>query len=95
MGADLQMPPIIVDIAKMANTSKSTVSRYLNGGKVRAFIAKRIEDAIRKLKYKPDVSAGLLVLNKTNVISVVLDDISNIYYSCVLAGVQAVASRYG
>jgi DNA-directed RNA polymerase specialized sigma54-like protein len=26
------MTPIIIDIAKMTNTSKSTVSRYLNGG---------------------------------------------------------------
>ncbi|MCM8900110.1 LacI family transcriptional regulator [Caldicoprobacter algeriensis] len=89
------MSPTIIDIAKMANTSKSTVSRYLNGGKVRASTAKRIEEAIRKLKYKPNVNARRLVLNKTNVIGVVVDDISNIYYSGVLAGIQAVASQYG
>lgn len=85
----------IIDIANLANTSKSTVSRYLNGENVRPATAEAIEEAIEKLDFRPNINARRLVTNKTNVIGVVLDDISNSYYSDMLSGIQAVAGRKG
>ncbi len=89
------MLPKILDIAKQANTSKSTVSRYLNGGKVKESTAKAIDQAVKGLNYHPNINARRLVTSKTNVIGVVLDDISNIYYSQVLSGIQKTASERG
>jgi DNA-binding LacI/PurR family transcriptional regulator len=85
----------IVDIAKLAKTSKSTVSRCLNGGIVGAATRKAIEAAIRKLDYHPNINARRLVSSKTRIIGIVLDDISNVYYSQILCGVQGVAAEAG
>ena len=85
----------IIDIANLANTSKSTVSRYLNGETVKPATAQAIEEAIKKLNFRPNINARRLVTNKTNVIGVVLDDISNIYYSDMLSGIQSVAGKNG
>ena len=38
----------INDIAKMANVSKSTVSRYLNGKNIKPLAKERIEQAIKE-----------------------------------------------
>lgn len=86
------MLPGIIDIAELANTSKSTVSRYLNGGHIKPMTAQAIDKAIKKLNYHPNVNARRLVTSKTNVIGVVLDDISNVYYSDMLSGMQKVAA---
>lgn len=83
----------IIDIANLANTSKSTVSRYLNGQSVKPATEQAIEDAIKKLNYRPNINARRLVTNKTNVIGVVLDDIANVYYSELLSGIQAIAGK--
>lgn len=88
-----KMANTIIDIAELARTSKSTVSRYLNGGNIKASTAQAIDEAIRKLNYSPNINARRLVTNKTNVIGVVLDDISNPYYSEVLSGIQTVAGK--
>lgn len=87
------MAATIIDIAKMAQTSKSTVSRYLNGGSVKPSTAQAIERAIKALDYSPNINARRLVTNRTNVIGVVLDDISNFYYSEVLSGIQSIAMK--
>lgn len=89
------MGATIIDIAEKANTSKSTVSRYLNGGSVKPATAKAIEDAIQLLDFRPNVNARRLVTNRTHVIGIVLDDISNPYWSDVLSGLQTVAARNG
>lgn len=89
------MSVTIIDIAKDSNTSKSTVSRYLNGMKVRSASAKAIEASIKRLDYHPNVNARRLVTQKTKTIGVVIEDISNVYYSEILSGIQAVASANG
>lgn len=89
------MAVTIIDIAKDSKTSKSTVSRFLNGGSVKKDTAEAIKASIKKLNYHPNINARRLVTNKSHVIGVVLDDISNTYFSEVLAGIQAVAGASG
>jgi len=85
----------IIDIARDSHTSKSTVSRYLNGMKVKANAAIAIEASIKRLDYHPNVNDRRLVTQKTRTIGVVIEDISNVYFSEILAGIQSVAAANG
>ncbi|CAM4303011.1 LacI family transcriptional regulator [Paenibacillus endophyticus] len=89
------MGSTIHDVARVANTSKSTVSRYLNGLKVKKNTEEAIEKAIIELNYHRNVNARRLVLNKTNVIAVVVDNITNIFYSGIIRGIEKVAKDKG
>lgn len=89
------MAATINDIAAYAGTSKSTVSRYLNGGSISQDVSGRIEKAIEQLDYQPNVNARRLVKSCTNVIGIVFDDISNYIYGDMMAGIQQAASRRG
>ncbi|HET7615607.1 MAG TPA: LacI family DNA-binding transcriptional regulator [Bacillales bacterium] len=87
------MAPTIKDVAKLANTSKSTVSRYLNGKAVKKQTEEALKKAIRELNYHPNMNARRLVLNRTQVLGIVVDDISNHFYSGILKGIRAVADE--
>lgn len=87
------MAATIIDIANHAGTSKSTVSRYLNGGVVKKKTAANIEAAITALQYQPNINARRLVQAKTNVIGVVFDDISMYFYAEIMQGMQDVANK--
>ncbi|MBB6730426.1 substrate-binding domain-containing protein [Cohnella zeiphila] len=89
------MGPTIHDVARMANTSKSTVSRYLNGQKVKKATQEALEKAIRELNFHRNANARRLVMDKTNTIGVVVDNISNIFYSGIIRGIEQVANRKG
>lgn len=79
------------DIADRTKTSKSTVSRYLNGGSVSAEKAARIQEAILQLNYQPNMNARRLVSSRAASIAVVFDDISDYIYSEMMAGILEVA----
>jgi DNA-binding LacI/PurR family transcriptional regulator len=87
------MAATIIDIAELAGTSKSTVSRYLTGGTVKKKTAASIEAAIESLQYTPNINARRLVQSKTNVIGVVFDDISMYFYAEIMQGIQDVANQ--
>ena len=87
--------PTILDVAMLAGTSKSTVSRYLNGGSISSAKATKIEQAIRRSGYSPNVNARRLVQSRSNMLGIVFDDISNYVYGDMMAGIQAAARRLG
>ena len=67
----------IIDVAKMARVSKTSVSRYLNSqeqGHMSEETKQRIQDAIDKLDYKPSNIARSLKGKSTNVICVFVND---------------------
>jgi DNA-binding LacI/PurR family transcriptional regulator len=85
----------IRDVARLARTSKSTASRYLNGQRVKEHTAEAIRQAVLQLNYHRNENARRLALNRTGVIGVVLDDISNGFYSGILQGVGEVSRSRG
>jgi DNA-binding LacI/PurR family transcriptional regulator len=89
------MGPTIHDVARVANTSKSTVSRYLNGQKVKKDTQEALEKAISSLNYHRNENARRLVMSRTNTIGIVVDNISNIFYSGIIRGIEAVANKKG
>lgn len=89
------MNPTIHDVAGMAGTSKSTVSRYLNGGKVKRETQIALEKAIKELNFHRNMNARRLVVTKTHNVAVVVDDISNIFYSGIIRGIESVCTELG
>jgi LacI family transcriptional regulator len=86
----------IKDIAKECNVSAMTVSRALNNSKE---ISKKTRDLILKVceekGYIPNSSARSLILNKTNMIGLLIPDITNQYYSYVSKGVSSYLDKIG
>jgi len=74
--------PNIYDIAKAANVSKSTVSRVINDKPgVSSSKREKVLTVIKELNYKPNSAARKLGLKRTNTIGVLVNDLSDVFYS--------------
>ncbi|WP_338776496.1 LacI family DNA-binding transcriptional regulator [Metabacillus sp. FJAT-52054] len=82
------MRTTISDIANMANVSKSTVSRYLNGGYVSAATAQKIQNAITETKFEPNAFAQSLKQKKTNFIGVIIPRLDSYTMTKMLMGID-------
>lgn len=86
----------IQDISKAAGTSPSTVSRVLTGNaSVSQEKREAIEDAIKRLKYRPSHLARGLKTSITYSVGLLLNDITNPFYSAIARGVEDVALEHG
>ncbi len=86
----------IEDVAKRANVSISTVSRVLNRRElVNKVTLERVEKAIAELDYKPNVFARGLMLQKSEMLGLVLPDMHGGFYSEVIRGANAKARELG
>src|ERR1700704_1122627 len=81
------MPASIEDVAKLANVSISTVSRVVNRRTlVNDETCKRVEAAIRELRYRPNAFARGLMLQKSGIVGLVLPDLHGEFYSEIIRG---------
>ncbi len=79
----------INEIAKLANVSKSTVSRVINNtGYVNEETRLRVEKVIKENNYSPSSLARGLSKNETNYIGVVIPEIDNEFFSEILSGIN-------
>ncbi|MQA84493.1 MAG: substrate-binding domain-containing protein [Streptosporangiales bacterium] len=87
----------IRDVAAAAGVSVATVSRVLNptSDPVRPETRQRVIEAIERLGYRPNDLARALLQRRTNVVGLVVPDISNPYYPAVVRGVEDAASAAG
>lgn len=87
----------ISDIAAMANTSKTTVSFYLNGKTERMSqeTQDRIKRAIRDTGYEPSPLARGMNAKQSNLIGVIIGDITNTFANQIVKGIDRVASAAG
>lgn len=86
----------IREVARRAGVSVATVSRALNGnGPVRGETAKRVEAAVRALKYVPHAAARSLSIRRTHTIGVLLPDVHGEFFSEVIRGIDVAARQRG
>ena len=86
----------ILDVSRAAGVSVATVSRVLNGkGQVKDETSRRVLQAVEALAYAPNVSARNLRLNESRIILIVAPNLTNPYYTHILAGVGKAAHRMG
>lgn len=84
----------IIEIAKLAGVSKSTVSRYLNDGYVSSENREKIEAVIKKTSYKPSRAAKNMRNKRTGFIGVVLPKISTETSAKVVDGITSELTRH-
>jgi LacI family transcriptional regulator len=86
----------ISDVARESGVSIFTVSAVINNkshvGKTRR---QRVEEAIRKLNYRPNLIARSLIKQKTQTIGMVVTDIANPFFPMVVRGAEDAAQRHG
>jgi LacI family transcriptional regulator len=88
------MTPTIKDVAAAAGVSVGTVSKVINKtGFVSEKIRERVLLAISLLNYKPNAVARSLKQSKTNLIGVVIDDISNPYTMRIIKSIENLAQE--
>ena len=84
------------DVARLAGVAVSTVSAVINGtAKVSVERTKRVHDAMRTLRYHPDQIARSLKVGRSNIIGVIVPDITNPFYPEVIRGIEGEARRHG
>lgn len=86
----------IADIAKEAGVSISTVSRVINNTKpVSPKLRERVYQVIEKNHFAPNTLAQGLITKKTNIVGVIVPDISNAVFGALTKGINSVCSRKG
>lgn len=86
----------IKDVAKKAGVSVATVSRFLNNsGYVSAEAARAVTAAVDELKYELNPIARSLNTKKSNLIGLILPDITNPFFPELARAVEDVALTYG
>ncbi|NLY91995.1 MAG: LacI family transcriptional regulator [Firmicutes bacterium] len=86
----------IKDVAKKAGVSIATVSYVINKSRrVNPETAKRIKQAIKELNYQPNRIAQSLVTKSTQILSVLISDITDPFFAPIVRGIEDVAVKAG
>ena len=87
----------IKDVSRISGISIGTVSRYLNGHKVKQENQLKIEKAIEELGYKVNMMARGLKTNKTLTIGVLVPSVTDIFSNQVVEGMEEIldSENYG
>src|ERR1035441_8831104 len=84
------------DVARLAGVSVATVSAVINSSATVSEVrAKRVRDAMEALDYYPDQVARSLKVGRTNVVGMVVPDITNIFFPQLIRGVEDAARQRG
>lgn len=86
----------IYDIAKKANVSAMTVSKVINHtGRISSATRERVQQVIDELGYIPNSNARSLVLQRTQMLSLLITDITNPFYTTLARGAEDAAHLRG
>ncbi len=82
--------PTIIDVAQLAGVSKTTVSRVVNGqvDKVSEETLGKVQQAIADLGYIQNTIASSLRTERTNIVMLMIPDITNPFWPEVARGIQ-------
>jgi len=86
----------IYDVAREARVSPFTVSAVINQkSHVSKKLRERVEIAIRKLNYRPNLLARSLASRQTHTIGMIVPDIANPFFPMVVRGAEDAAQKRG
>jgi LacI family transcriptional regulator len=90
--------PTLSDVAALAGVSISAASRVLShapNSRVSPATRQRIEDVARELNYHPNFAARALRFSRTNVVALVVPDLTNAIFTELMRGVEEAAAELG
>lgn len=87
------MKPTIRDVAHKAGVSVGTVSRYLNGLKLREYNRIKVEKAIKELNFKENIIAKGLKNNRSMTIGVVIGSLTDIFATSIVTALERTVER--
>lgn len=86
----------IYDVAKRAGVSVFSVSAVINKtGQTSVALQRRVEAAVRELNYRPNLLARSLAKQKTQLLGMIVTDISNPFFPLVVRGAEDTAQKAG
>ena len=85
----------IKDVARMAGVSTTTISKYINGGNVRAENAEAIRNAIDTLDFRVNHIARGLKTQRSRSIGILLPDMTAPFYGTVLMSLDRTFREHG
>lgn len=86
----------IYDIAAKAGVSAMTVSRVINNtGKISDKTKVKVRRVMEELNYVPNQMARSLVLQQSNLLFLLITDITNPFYTTLARGAEDAAKKYG
>lgn len=83
----------INDIAKKTGLSVGTISRYLNGEKIKEKNRKLIDSAVKELKYRKNVLARSMKTGKSMTVAVIIPELSNMFSMRVIESIEKAAGQ--
>lgn len=85
----------IRDVARLAEVAPITVSRVVNNsGYIRPETRRRVEQAIAHLNYIPNTLSQSLRFQKTDMVALLVSDITNPFWTTVTRGVEDICSSH-
>jgi LacI family transcriptional regulator len=96
-GTRNERPPTRADVARYAGVSTAVVSYVVNDGprRVAPETAARVRAAIEILKYRPNVNARALKKGSTDMLGLVLPDITNPFFAEYARALELAAAAHG
>jgi LacI family transcriptional regulator len=89
----------IHDIAKQLNISATTISFVLNGKadekRISEDVRKKVLDHVKLTGYQPNMVAKSLRTGKTNIIGMLVEDISDPFFASISRGIESIAYKHG
>lgn len=89
------MAATLKDIARETGLSIATVSKYINGVKLKEANAIAIETAIKKLDYTVNEYARGLKMNKSKTVGIIIPELSNIFITHIITKIEKILRNNG
>jgi len=87
------MAATMKDIAKKTSLGLATISKYLNGGRVRPNNKKLIDDAVKELHFVPNEFARGLKTSQSRTIGVVIPELSNAFITSIITNMEDILRK--
>ncbi len=88
------MAATMKDLSRETGLGLATISKYFNGGTVRAKNRVLIEAAVKKLHYVPNEVARSLKTQQSRVIGVIIPELSNAFITSIISSMEDILRRH-